>query len=201
MDKPRISIVTPTHDMENGEYFLSRLMKSLDAQTFKNFEVIVTNEGKMAENTNRGIKQAKGDIIKILFMDDYFVSPYALDNINNAFKGGWLASGCLHDSALPFDLPVLHNPHYPKWDGDVPIGKNTIGSPSVVAFENNEPLLFDENLSWLLDCELYGRLYERYGEPTLINDLDVAIGVGMHQTTHKLTNEEKWAEHEYITKL
>lgn len=199
---PKISIVVPIHEMEHGAYFLDRLMKSVEQQTFRDFEVVISdNKLKMAPNTNIGVKEAKGEIIKILFMDDYLLSPDALQHIVDNFKGGWLATGCMHDSSIEPTQRFLFNPHYPVWSSEVSIGKNTIGSPSVVAFENDNPLLFDENLSWLLDCELYGRLYDRYGEPTILNDLDIAIGVGPHQTTHKLTNEEKWAEHEYLMQL
>lgn len=199
--EPEISVVVPVHDMENGQYFLDRLLDSLEAQTFRNFELVVTKQGKMAENTNAGIKEARGKIVKILFMDDYLLSPDALQHIHDNFRGGWLATGCMHDSSMSLHERFLSDPHYPRYSSEVPIGKNTIGSPSVVAFENNNALLFDENMSWLLDCELYGRLYDRYGEPTILNELDVAIGVGPHQTTHKMSNEEKWKEHEYLMQL
>lgn len=180
--------------MDRGDYFLDRLQVSLDKQTYRNFEVIMTQNGRMAENTNAAIKLAKGDIIKILYMDDYLWSDQALEHLAQNFTGGWYASGCVHTD----DGEHFFAPHKPEWTHDVPTGKNTIGSPSVIAFENKEPLLFDENLSWLLDCELYGRLYARYGEP-VINPLpDIAIGVGLHQMTHKLTNEEKLAEYRYL---
>lgn len=180
--------------MENGEYFLNRLQTSLDRQTFRDFEVVVTKEGLMAANTNAAIKQAQGDIIKILYMDDYLWSTEALRHLSDSFTGTWYASACVHTD----DGEHFFSPHKPYWNPEVPTGKNTIGSPSVVAFANDAPLLFDENLSWLLDCELYGRLYERYGEPVIEPSLDIAIGLGLHQTTHKMTDEEKLAEHTYL---
>lgn len=187
----RITVCTPVHGMENGEYFLKRLIASLDKQTFRDFEHVITRDGKMAENTNSAIKQAKGDIIKILYMDDYFYNPDALQNLSNEFNGGWFASGCVHDNGVE-----VGGPHIPK---NLPDNvTNTIGSPSVVAFENNDPLLFDENLSWMLDIELYSRLYERYGEPTLIDSLDVAIGLHRGQTTHILSEKEKQDEVIYV---
>lgn len=193
---PRISICVPVHDMENGSYFFKRLTDSLEKQTFKDFELIVTKEGKMAENTNAAIKQAKGEIIKILFMDDFFASSEALQHIQDSFKGGWLASGCVHTE----DGVILKDPHYPSYNHGIARGNNSIGSPSVVAFENKDPLLFDENLSWVLDCDLYTRLYNRYGYPTIINETDIAIGLGMHQTTNRMGNDEKLAEYRYLEK-
>lgn len=191
---PKISVCIPTHDMTNGEYFLKRLKHSLFEQTYQDFEVIITKEGAMAENTNAAIKQAKGDIIKILYMDDYLWSKDALRHLVDNFTGGWYASGCVHTT----DGQYFERPHFPSWSTEVPTGVNTIGSPSVIAFANDNPLLFDENLSWLLDVELYGRLYERYGEPYIQDTLDVAMGIGPHQMTNILTDEQKLAEHHYI---
>lgn len=193
--KPRISIVVPVHDMDNADYFFKRLQDSIEAQTFKDYEVIVTKNGKMAENANSAIKQAKGEIIKILFLDDYLAHPHALQHIADNFTGGWLATGCVHTE----DGLNLFNDHYPSYNKGMLQGVNTIGSPSVVSFENNDPLLFDEKMSWLLDCDLYARLYERYGEPTLVNDLDIVIGLGSHQTTHTMPLEEKQKESLYLT--
>lgn len=195
MSKPLISICLPTSDMDNKDFFLERCLKSIKEQKFTDYELVITNKGKMAENTNSAIKKAKGKIIKILFMDDYFYSNDALENIANNFKEGWLATGCIHDN----HMDVL-NPHVPTWNSEIYKGFNTIGSPSVVCFENNEPLLFDEKLSWMLDCDLYWRLFMRYGLPTLLDSIDIAIGIGTHQTTYTMMLEEKLREQKLVTK-
>lgn len=194
---PRISVCVPIHDMPNGEYFLQRLRHSLDRQTFRDFEVVITKQGKMAENTNAAIKQAKGDIIKVLYMDDYLWTIDALQHIADAYQThtGWLASACVHTN----DGKYFFNPHVPAYSEDIVTGNNTIGSPSVVAFENDDPLLFDENMSFYLDCDLYARLYARYGPPFIIGTTDVCIGIHEGQMTNVLTNEEKLQEHNYIT--
>lgn len=196
MDKdsnPKISIAIPFHWMKNWQFFLTRCLESIEKQTYKNYEIILIKKGKMAETSNATIQKATGEIIKILYMDDFFAHSDSLQVIADNFKGGWLATGCLHS-----DGEQIGFPHFPAWSERVKAGENTIGSPSVVAIENKDPLLFDENLSWLLDCELYGRLYERYGEPTLVNDLNVIMGCGDHQMTHILTDEEKLKEHIYV---
>lgn len=202
-DRPLISVITPVHDMENGVFFLERLKRSLEAQTFKDFELVITREGRMAENTNAAIKKARGRVIKILYMDDYLYSPYALQHIAHWYKTkvnddqnhytGWMASGCIHD-----DGETVGNEHMPRWNEGIKSGMNTIGSPSVIAFENDDPLLFDENLSWMLDVELYSRLEKRYGLPHFVNYADVAIGLHKGQMTHKLTDEEKLKEAHYV---
>ena len=192
---PKISICVPIHDMQHGDRFLWRLVNSLTNQTFKDWELIVTKEGRMAENTNAGIKRARGEIIKILYLDDYFAHADALKNIVDNFKGGWLATGCVHD----WGDGELKDPHIPKINGLMGnIASNTIGSPSVIAFENKDPVLFDENMGWLLDLDYYSRLLKKYGSITILDSCDVAIGCGDHQVTHLMSKEDKELEEKYF---
>lgn len=187
----KLSIVIPIYEgMLNGHAFLGRALDSLHSQTFQDFEIVITKEGRMAENTNAGIKKAKGEIIKILYQDDYLAHPHALAVIADRFTKGWLVTGCAHD-------PGTHT-HLPTWNDEIYKGINTLGSPSVLAFENHDPLLFDESLTWLLDCDLYMRLHARYGLPTLLNDINVKIGIHEGQTTHLLADEIKQNEHNYL---
>jgi len=180
--------------MKDRELFLGRAIDSIEGQTYEDYEIIITEEGKMAENTNAAIKKAKGDIIKILFMDDYLAHPNTLKNIVDSFTGGWLVSGNTHRNNKG-----LINPRFPTFDiWALREGVNTIGSPSILAFENDKPLLFDEEMSWLLDVELYTRLFERYGEPTILRDIGIVIGLGDHQMTNILTDEDKQREVEYL---
>ncbi len=193
-NKPKISVCIPIYDMKNIDAFLCRLMNSLAIQKFRDFEIVITKDGAMAENTNSAIKKAKGEIIKILYMDDYLAHENSLQEIVDNFKGGWLVTGCEHDTGSG----KRFNPHYPTFrHNDV---DNMIGSPSVLAFENKEPLLFDETMTWLLDYDLYKRLYVRYGPPIIVNGLNVVIGIGEHQATNLLSDELKLKEREYINK-
>src|SRR3990167_359171 len=194
LKNPKISICIPIHDMQNSAFFLKRCIESIEKQTYKNYEVVITTHGKMAENTNEAIKRAKGDIIKILYMDDYLATQDSLQRIADNFKRGWLVTGCAHD----YGDGIPQKIHLPKWNENIVKGENTIGSPSVLSFENKDPELFDEKMSWLLDCDLYHKLYKRYGEPTTVDSINVIIGVGTHQMTNILTNEEKLMEHNYL---
>ena len=182
---PKISIAIPTHNMKNKDFFLKRCLDSIRSQSFQDYEIVITEKGKMAENTNASIKQATGDLVKILFMDDYFAHKNALKDIVDNFEGEWLITG------------ANTNPH-PYWTDDIIKGNNKLGSPSALTMRRKSALLFDERMSWLLDCDLYKRLYEEYGEPKILDSVNVNLGIGSHQMTHILTNEEKLAEHKLI---
>ena len=118
-------------------------------------------------------------------MDDYFAHKNALKEIVDNFKGEWMITGC--DT----------NPH-PYWTDDIEKGNNHLGSPSVLTMKNGLNMYFDERMSWLLDCDFYKRMYEKFGPPKILDTINVKIGVGDHQMTHILTNEEKLSEHKLI---
>lgn len=185
----KISIVVPFHWMKNWQTFLTKCLVSIEQQYFKNYEVILTKAGSMPVNTNRAIGCARGELIKVLYMDDYFSSEYALDDIVMHFEDEdeWMITGC------------NTNPH-PRWTNDIETGNNKLGSPSVLTFRNHfkDNLLFDEKMSWLLDCDLYKRMHAKYGLPKILNANNVYIGQGDHQMTHILTPEQKLAEHNYL---
>lgn len=217
-----ISIVIPTYNMKDADFFLRRCLDSIRIQIFRDYEVIITDNSPddtlekicneydigihyarntektgMARNTNQSIRFANGDIIKILYMDDYLANRNVLQNIYRAFsnrKVYWLASGCLHDTGNG----QLFNPHFAKWNDNIYQGLNTIGSPSVIAFRNRNPLFFNEKMTWVLDCDYYYRLYKKYGEPRILNKYDIVIGVGEHQMTNLLTNEQKVSEQQEL---
>ncbi len=189
--KPHVSICIPIHDMKNKDFFLQRLQDSIEMQSFTDFEVIITKDGKMAENTNSAIRKAQGKLVKILFMDDYFANENSLQDIVDNFPDeiNWLITG------------TNTNP-IPEPTEDIRTGNNKLGSPSALTFRNRfeKNLMFDENMSWLLDCDYYHRLMNEWGSFGTLPGVNVMIGIGDHQMTHILTNEEKLAEHEYINK-
>lgn len=186
--------------MKNGAFFLWRLMQSIMEQSFTDYEIVITQEGSMPVNTNAGIKKARGELIKILYLDDYLANPDALQNVVDNFKETdmWLATGCLHQDASPNTLEEPHSPHVPHYAADIYMGNNTIGSPSVITIRNHGKLLFDEHLSFLLDCDLYYRYYHTYGPPRLLDDLGVVIGLHDGQTSNTMSQKQKQAEFNYI---
>ncbi len=213
-----ISIAIPVSKMENGAFFFTRLLDSLWCQSYQDFEIVVTDNSDddelmniciaydgwieyfrnpikgMAQNTNEAIRRSKGELIKIIYMDDYFAHKDSLLKILTHFSGHWLVSGCLHDDGMG----DLFNPHAPKYSEDIQTGNNTIGSPSVLTVKNENPLFFDEEMTWLLDCDYYKRMYDLYGEPVILKDKNVIIGLHPGQATHTMGKERKLLEHEYI---
>lgn len=189
-----ISICIPTHKFPNSEFFLKRCLDSIRMQTYQDFEIIIKDKGTgMADKLNQALKEARGDLIKVLFTDDYFHDKDALKRLVDAHRGHWTVTGCVHDDGS------LINPHYPNWNRFMSSGVNTIGSPSVLMMKNEKDLpRFDENLQWLVDCDYYQRMYDKYGEPNLLNDINVVIGLHDNQETNMLSDEVKESEELYV---
>ena len=186
--QPKISIILPIHNMSNGAFFLWRAINSIMEQTFKEYEIIITREGKMAENTNAGMARARGELIKILYLDDWFAHSEALQDIVDNFKEDdiWMITA------------TNTNPH-PYWTDDIETGNNKLGSPSALTMRKSHYLCFDNRMSWLLDVDLYKNLYRTYGKlPKILDSINVNIGIHEGQMTNILTDEEKLAEHNLI---
>lgn len=190
---PKLSLVIPIHDMKGGAQFLWDSINALTEQTFQDFEIIITKEGLMAKNTNEGIKRARGEYIKILYLDDCLAHNKALEDIVDALDknpdANWL-------------ITAVDNNLHPYWTEDIEKGNNKLGSPSALTIVNQAPfanLLFDENMSFLLDCDYYKRMYEKFGAPIILDEeIGVNMGIGDHQMTNILTYEDKMGEFKYL---
>ena len=219
-----LSVCIPTYEMHGeAKKMLTHSFDIFKKQTFKNFEVVISdnseddviknlcenpeyqslnikyfkNPKKSASvNTNEAIKKASGKLIKILHMDDYLADENSLEDIVSNFKGDWLVTGCGHDTG---DRKII-NLHFPKYNKKIYLGKNTIGAPSVLAIKSENPLLFDEILIWLNDCDYYKRCYDKFGAPDILNKINVIIGIGKHQTTNNIDNALKKKEKAYMEK-
>lgn len=232
-ERPKISVAIPTSPMKDGVNFFKRCLNSLWDQTLQNFEIIVTDNSEdslikdicdyyrtgiiyyrnpikgMAQNTNAAIKHSRGELIKILYMDDFLIDNEALDLISKNFKGHWLVTACLHVD----NLGIVGTLHIPTYNDKIQEGHNTIGSPSVLTIKNNQhftekngqfspqnPLLFDEEMTWLLDCDYYKRMHDLYGPPVILDQPLTAIGLHSDQATHTMGDERKLLEQEYMLK-
>lgn len=133
-------------------------------------------------NLNYAFKNATGEYTKILFQDDFLTVDNALSLIHTALQKSsspWLVCG----SSKSRNGVTLEETMVPRYHEEISLGHNTISSPSVLALKSEAWLEFDENLIWLMDCELYGRLGKKYGPPTVLVENLVANGVGRHQLT------------------
>lgn len=221
----KISIAIPTWESYGrGGEFLDDLLRTIEIQTFKDFEVCISdhcenddilnvvktfedkfnivyskndeNRGNGPANTNKAIDMCSGDIIKVMFQDDFFYDDESLEKINNKLTYSdrkWLVNGCNHTQN---DGHSFYWEMYPRWNNRLLQGVNTISSPSVVSFKKEVTNRFDENLVYFMDCEFYYGMNASYGLPVFLNDVLVSNRVGDHQISSNLGDREDYISRE-----
>ena len=219
----KLSIAIPCYESHGrGVEFLDFQFYKLKSQTFKDFQVVLSDHsinndiedfckkemgnldikylrneksrGSSPANTNKAIKNCDGEIIKIIFQDDFLWSKNSLKKTVDFFKDDdqWLISGCIHtfDDGKTFVgqmKPYYHDLIY--------LGKNTISSPSVLSIRNSsETIFFDERVDWLMDVDYYKSLHDKFGPPKILNEITVVNRDWGMQMSKKTTHEAKMAE-------
>lgn len=218
MNNLTFSIVAPVYKMKNnlGEKFLVEYLSHLTYQTYKNFEVVVSDQStddnfkqichsfsyvldikhvrntsgiaNAANNVNHAIRHCTGEIVKLLYVDDFFVDPQALEKIKNAFLNNptnhWLMSGFVQSNQDKTNYYGSRMPNYHMtnlnpdanmvpWERAEPT--NVTGNPSNYAVRRQSALEMDESLLWIVDGEYFYRSYYHYGDPILIKEILVCF--------------------------
>jgi len=215
-----ISVAMPTFEtFGRGCEFLSFQFEIFKKQTFQNFELIISDHskdtkikelcekyskdlnikyyknelqrGSLSHNTNNAIRKCTGNIIKILFQDDFLAENNSLQIINDSFSGDahWIIGSCEHvkDKNL-----TRFNKIIPKYNDEIFLGNNTIGNPSVVAFKNTDDKIFlDEKLTWMVDVDFYKKMFDKYGPPKTVEETVVIVRHWKRQLTHIIPNRIK----------
>lgn len=212
---PLISICIPAYKQVE---FLKRLLESISIQTFRDFEVVVTDDSNddtvyeliknykhnfpitytkntvalgSPENWNASIKLAKGEWIKMMHDDDWFVNELSLAKFAEAAKislgtsfifSGYTEINVRTNSRKNF---IISN-FYLKLLEKSPLNlfkQNFIGHPSTTLVKNNPYCLYDKNLKWVVDFEFYIRYINKYKSFVAIKDTLITIGISEYQIT------------------
>ncbi len=222
-----LSICIPTYEMKNiGTIFLDHSFNILSKQTFKDFEVVISdhssndgikeicekysdlikikyvknldNLGSSSANINNAIRHASGKLIKVLFQDDFLFNEDSLEITVSNFNIE-KDTWLVSRCEHSTDGQTFIRDFKPHYNDNIHLGLNTISSPSVLTILNNNPLFFDEKLIWLMDCDYYKRCYLKFGSPKILNAVTVVNRIGEHQVTNSIVNREiEIKELEYI---
>ena len=208
----KISIAIPTWEFNGrGSEYLNDLLRTIQIQSYKDFEVCISDhsidnevvkelkqfEGKFKivysknendrgngpANTNKAIEMCSGDIIKVMFQDDFFYDTESLEKINSEFEKSdsmWLVNGCNHtkDDGYNFYWDM-----FPKWNDKMIEGVNSISSPSVLTMRKEcfDKIRFDEKLVMMMDCDYYYNLKSNFGDPIYLEDVLISNRVHENQ--------------------
>jgi glycosyltransferase involved in cell wall biosynthesis len=211
-----ISIAIPCYEMKGiGAEMLEYSFRQIEKQTYKNFEVVISDHseedkvgdlckkwssrflisynrfedkrGSAAANTNNSIRKCNGELIKIMYQDDYFYDEESLKKTVNNFEDryGWLVSAYIHTR----DRKEYFNKYVPFLHERIHL-KNLIGFPSCLTIRNKNVIFFNEELKWAFDCEYYKRLYLTFGMPVFLKDITVANFLWEGQLSNSFSDPE-----------
>ena len=197
-----LSIAIPTYEMSGvGPNYLRELFASIAKQTFKNFEVCISDHskddstlevceeysqdftiqyfkneedrGNGSANTNSAIEMCSAPYTKLIFQDDLFISENAFEMIVRTFD----ATDCnwlFNGFMHTSDGKNFGRPMIPRWCDMMLEGRNLLGSPSCVSFKTDKFMGFDSKLKLLMDTDFYHRMRCENGAPGLIEQYLIA---------------------------
>lgn len=192
---PRVEVVVADHSRNDEvEETCDAWRDRLNLRYVRNSH----KRGSSSANANVAIKNSSGDLVKILCQDDSLYQSDALERtVNGMGDREWLVS-----SYLCTDDRRKFTQWNPRLNADIATA-NTIGTHSCLTIRNlDQPELFNEDLIWLMDCEYYRRLYDRFGEPAILCDPTVVQVLWEGQVTNTIATEERRrAEYEHVRRL
>ena len=206
----RVSFCIPTHDGNaKCQQYLFDIFHALANQTNKDFNVVISDHsksnkvlkaceeysdvieilyatntdklGNISANTNNALRYANGEIKKVLFSDDFILTKNLVEELDKAFTDDvkWAVTGFAHT----IDNGQTHyNPKVPEYNDRLLEGINTLSSPSILALRGDLDEYFDEDLTMLMDCDMYYRLYKYHGDPAVLMDFHISNREHPNQT-------------------
>jgi len=203
-----VSICIPTYNKEGSQHsedynnitMLTKLFQSIKEQTYKKYEVVISDHsvddsiknvceewerdinikyfrfeekyGSCEANLNNAKRKAVGKYIKPMLQDDYFFHPDALRKMVDALDSG--DSKWVVTGCAHInenDYSNVFNYHPPTFRDKLSmLGGENLIGSPIVTMYYNEQEYYDEFLIWLVDVEFYYRLIDKYGMPVFLNE-------------------------------
>lgn len=210
--KPTISVIVPVYKTERT---IERCLDSIQAQTFKDFEVIIVNDGTpdnaieiaqkfvdkdprffivsqsnkgLGAARNTGLKYAKGKFISCIDSDDT-IQPTMLKNMLTA-----IISNDADISICEVDNPVSKNGNITHSLGTYKLSgrSSTITGIEALELQLNyiEPIIFNSVCFKLIKASLFKENYIRFPENYRFSeDTPTSVALFLHSKTVALVRE------------
>ena len=142
----------------------------------------------IASNSNRGMAEATGKILHVLHQDDFMISRDTYELVSNYYlmnpQTSWLFLGRKHHKHL---IP-------PTFSETLVTGINSLGGPSCLFSRKERYLSYKPRFEFLVDIDLYLRMIESNGVPTLIDDIFVEIELTGERVSNTISEDSKIIE-------
>ncbi len=230
LNSPFFSVAIPTYGYNGrGSEFLNHSLEILSNQTFKDFEVVISDHsiddtifevvkkwesvlkikylrnehgrGIISPNINNAMSNCSGKWIKILFQDDYLNGNESLEKHYNFIINNPNTKWFAAFTHVTYDGRTISWSFNPKWVDDIWTGNNKIGSPTNVTIHNKDLIFFDEDLNWLMDVEYYMRMRDKYGDIKILNEYVIVNRISPERLSNNIPESIKNLETEKLKKI
>jgi len=198
----KISIAIPAYAKDSvGVQYLRDSFESIDQQTFRDFEVVVSDHSKIHDlidlcdeySTKFDIKYIKNFYGRELAHPGTVNSNTAMD-----YCSGEYIKILHHDDFFVDDMALektvsaldssgkdwlvcgfnhtrdtinFFDPRTPQYPDHLLVGNNLLGAPTNITLKNESKLYFDSNAMMSMDHEWYHRLRMKYGMPYILDEV------------------------------
>jgi glycosyltransferase involved in cell wall biosynthesis len=199
---PKISIAIPAYAKNAvGVQYLKDSFISIEKQTFKDFEVVVSDHSKINDLGN--LCDEYSTKFNIKYIKNFYGRELAHPGTSNSNVAMDYCSGeyikILHHDDFFVDNKALEkivnamelskkewlvcgfnhtrdivnffDPRTPKYTDHLLVGNNLLGAPTNVSIRNDSKLYFDINAMMSMDHEWYHRLRMKYGMPHILDEV------------------------------
>lgn len=221
---PKVSILIPAYNQPEN---LRHLLQTISRQTYKDFEVIITDDSPVSlyrvveqfpdlgiiywwnagtlgtpANWNHLLDLAHGTYIKFMHHDDWFRYTYSLEKFVQALDDHPCIDFCFSASNAYDEHRNFMHHHTPDISKlvlgtDELLSGNIIGGPSATIWRRND-LWFDERMKWLVDMEFYLQMLWKKADFYYIPDALVGCMCHDKSVTSQLSTARKSAEWLYL---
>lgn len=218
--KPFFSIPIPTYGYSGkGSDFLEHSLDILSKQTFKDFEVVISDHsmddtiydvytkwskilnikfvrndkgrGVISPNINNAMRLCVGSWIKILFQDDFLYGYDALEKQYNFIQNNPDVIWFAGNTHVSSNGSSIEWSFQPKWIDSIWTGNNHLGCPTNFTIKNKDLIFFDEGLNWLMDVDYYMKMRDKFGDVKILDEYTIVNRRSLERLSNNISKELK----------
>jgi glycosyltransferase involved in cell wall biosynthesis len=227
MQNNLISVCIPTY---NQTIYLKKTIDSVYQQKDVNFELIISDDSTTNEvyelvqqyesffprityiknnpslgsprNWNYALSLAKGEYIKILHHDEYFISQYALKITLDCISSDlnrivFSASKSINKGIERNFLSDFHDVKAVNFEPERLILANIVGAPSAILFHASKKEMFDTKLVWLVDIDFYINILKNKSYLFYVDEILYTSVIDDHNLTNQCLSDTELLIKEY----
>lgn len=184
-------IITDDSKDDEIEKYINRLQEEKDKAAAK--IRYYHNEKPLGHiyNWNKALSYAQGELIKIMFSDDWFTYPDSLEKMIKMLEkepeAGMAFCGCMQVSKKQSYSRKPEEGYVQKLQQDYRylFISNQIGAPSDILYRRSLGALFDEKSNWASDVFLYMEILKK--NPRFVFSEEPLISIGIHENQYTET--------------